>query len=132
MALFSFGSGNYTTRILICIVLVQFHIASSALLLGLRNHHHNSHHRHPMLQANQTTCALFMGTWVHDDSYPIYQSSACSIIDPEFNCQMYGRPDSDYLKYRWKPANCELPRSVILSKLCVSVPCLDVSNSVTK
>lgn len=63
-----------------------------------------------MLQANQTSCALFMGTWVYDESYPLYQSSACPIIDPEFNCQMYGRPDSDYLKYRWKPANCELPR----------------------
>lgn len=63
-----------------------------------------------MLQANQTSCALFMGTWVYDESYPLYQSSACPIIDAEFNCQMYGRPDSDYLKYRWKPATCELPR----------------------
>lgn len=51
-----------------------------------------------------------MGTWVRDESYPVYQSSACPIIDPEFNCQMYGRPDSDYLKYRWQPANCVLPR----------------------
>nr|GMD73397.1 protein PMR5-like [Ipomoea batatas]GME12580.1 protein PMR5-like [Ipomoea batatas] len=23
---------------------------------------------------------------------------------------MYGRPDTDYLKYRWKPANCDVPR----------------------
>ncbi|XP_076957231.1 protein PMR5-like isoform X2 [Bidens hawaiensis] len=52
-----------------------------------------------------------MGSWVHDESYPIYHASACpGIIDAEFNCQMYGRPDSNYLKYRWKPANCELPR----------------------
>ncbi|GJX34700.1 protein PMR5 [Tanacetum coccineum] len=51
-----------------------------------------------------------MGSWVHDETYPIYQASSCPLIDPEFNCQMYGRPDSDYLKYRWKPANCELPR----------------------
>ncbi|KAL8215194.1 hypothetical protein R6Q57_004643 [Mikania cordata] len=64
----------------------------------------------PIRQTNQTECALFMGSWVHDESYPIYQASACPIIDPEFNCKMYGRPDSNYLKYRWKPANCELPR----------------------
>ncbi|KAK2988768.1 hypothetical protein RJ640_025927, partial [Escallonia rubra] len=90
--------------------LVHFQVVSSVLLVGLKNHHHNPHHRRPMLQANQTSCALFMGTWVHDDTYPIYQSSSCAIIDPQFNCQLYGRPDTDYLKYRWKPANCELPR----------------------
>ncbi|KAH9701771.1 protein PMR5 [Citrus sinensis] len=63
-----------------------------------------------MLQANQSTCALFVGTWVRDDTYPMYQSPECPIIDSEFNCQMNGRPDSDYLKYRWQPLNCQLPR----------------------
>ncbi|OVA02722.1 PMR5 N-terminal domain [Macleaya cordata] len=40
----------------------------------------------------------------------MYQSSNCPIIDPEFNCQMYGRPDSDYQQFQWRPNNCELPR----------------------
>ncbi|KAM7258549.1 hypothetical protein ACFE04_014290 [Oxalis oulophora] len=64
----------------------------------------------PTFQANQSTCALFAGSWVLDESYPLYESSKCPFIDPEFNCQMYGRPDSAYLKYKWKPLNCDLPR----------------------
>ncbi|KAF3453973.1 hypothetical protein FNV43_RR04415 [Rhamnella rubrinervis] len=79
--------------------------------MSLKNHHSKHHHRlSPMYQTNQSTCALFAGTWVRDDSYPLYQYSSCPIIDAQFNCQMYGRPDSDYLKYRWRPLNCELPR----------------------
>ncbi|KAK2430337.1 protein PMR5 [Trifolium repens] len=76
------------------------------------HHHERFHHQKPILKVNnnQSTCALFVGSWVYDESYPFYESSSCEIIDPEFNCQMYGRPDSDYLKYRWKPLNCELPR----------------------
>ncbi|KAJ4725558.1 Protein trichome birefringence-like [Melia azedarach] len=101
--------GSFLT-ILLCLVLVQPKIVSSALIMSMRNHHNNHHHRRPMLQTNQSTCALFVGTWVRDDTYPIYQSSDCPIIDPEFNCQMNGRPDSDYLKYRWQPLNCQLPR----------------------
>lgn len=91
------------------------HLASSALILSLKHHYRNSdhHNRRPMLQANQTGCALFAGTWVRDDSYPLYQASNCPFIDPEFNCQAYGRPDSNYLKYRWQPLDCELPRSGI-------------------
>ncbi|KAM1341543.1 hypothetical protein PS1_005900 [Malus domestica] len=97
---------------LLCLVFVQSH---SAIIYSMKNHHHhhNFHHHRtaPMFQTNQSNCALFEGTWVQDDSYPMYQSSQCPlIIDPEFNCQMYGRPDSDYLKYRWRPLNCELPR----------------------
>ncbi|XP_022847184.1 protein PMR5-like isoform X1 [Olea europaea var. sylvestris] len=95
--------------VLLCLVSVRFCIVSSVVLFGLRNHQKHPHHRHPMLSANQSSCSLFMGNWVQDDSYPLYQSS-CQFIDPQFNCQMYGRPDTDYLKYRWQPANCDIQR----------------------
>ncbi|KAA8549425.1 hypothetical protein F0562_001102 [Nyssa sinensis] len=113
MALPCFQSSRYAFSsciTILCLFLVQSHIASSVLLLNLKNHHNHPNHRTPLLRGNQTSCALFMGTWVRDDSNPIYQAESCSIIDPQFNCQMYGRPDTDYLKYSWRPANCELPR----------------------
>ncbi|KAE8039292.1 hypothetical protein FH972_011719 [Carpinus fangiana] len=103
----SFGS----CLTILCLLLVQSRIASSAILMSLKHHHNNHQHTRPMIQANQSTCALFAGNWVRDDTYPAYQSANCpTVIDSEFNCQMFGRPDSEYLKYRWKPLNCELPR----------------------
>ncbi|KAL2239550.1 protein PMR5 [Sesamum indicum] len=97
------------TVVALCIVWLEQRV-SSVVLVGLRNHHsHNAQHRNPMLHTNQTSCALFMGSWVRDDTYPLYQYS-CPVIDSEFNCQMYGRPDTDYLKFRWQPANCQIPR----------------------
>ncbi|XP_010685528.2 protein PMR5 [Beta vulgaris subsp. vulgaris] len=84
---------------------------SAVLLVKLRHHFRNHHKLSPVIQTNQTySCNLFVGSWVFDDSYPIYQASHCPFIDPEFNCKLYGRPDSNYLKYRWKPAACDLPR----------------------
>uniref|UniRef100_A0A7N0TGN7 Trichome birefringence-like N-terminal domain-containing protein n=1 Tax=Kalanchoe fedtschenkoi TaxID=63787 RepID=A0A7N0TGN7_KALFE len=69
------------------------------------------HPRQPFVTLNQTACNPFVGSWVRDDTYPFYQSAQCAtIIDAEFNCQMNGRPDSDYLKYRWKPQACDIPR----------------------
>jgi len=95
---------------LIFLLSLHHHTGSCALLLSLRHHHNTLRQQRPMIHANQTNCALFVGTWIQDDSYPLYQSPNCPIIDPQFNCKMFGRPDSEYLRYRWRPLNCDLPR----------------------
>ncbi|KAE8056739.1 hypothetical protein FH972_013484 [Carpinus fangiana] len=55
-------------------------------------------------------CDLYMGTWVKDEGYPIYTPGSCPYVDEAFDCQNNGRGDSDYLKWRWKPDGCDLPR----------------------
>ncbi|XP_027938923.1 protein PMR5-like isoform X1 [Vigna unguiculata] len=98
--------------LLVLVFSLQCRLASSAVVSGMKQHNDHVSHHTPLVQTNQSTCSLFVGAWVRDETetYPLYHSSSCPIIDPEFNCQMYGRPDSGYLRYRWKPLNCELPR----------------------
>uniref|UniRef100_A0A7N0UMH0 Trichome birefringence-like N-terminal domain-containing protein n=1 Tax=Kalanchoe fedtschenkoi TaxID=63787 RepID=A0A7N0UMH0_KALFE len=65
------------------------------------------------ISSNFTTsnadCNIFYGRWVQDNRYPMYDASECPFVERGFNCLGNGRPDTDYLRWRWKPDNCEIP-----------------------
>nr|GLL39103.1 protein trichome birefringence-like 19 [Ipomoea trifida] len=54
-------------------------------------------------------CDIFAGEWIPNAEAPYYTNETCYSIQEHQNCMKYGRPDSEYLKWRWKPDGCELP-----------------------
>ncbi|KEH15496.1 trichome birefringence-like protein, putative, partial [Medicago truncatula] len=48
-------------------------------------------------------CDIFTGEWVPNPKGPYYTNKTCWAIHEHQNCMKYGRPDSDYLKWKWKP-----------------------------
>ncbi|CAI9111934.1 OLC1v1012284C1 [Oldenlandia corymbosa var. corymbosa] len=55
-------------------------------------------------------CDLYQGQWVYDSTGPLYASDSCPVLSQMQNCQSNGRPDKEYQNWRWKPAQCDLPR----------------------
>ncbi|KAF7037056.1 hypothetical protein CFC21_047527 [Triticum aestivum] len=56
-------------------------------------------------------CDISQGEWVPDaDTPPHYTNETCSYIQEHQNCMKYGRPDSEFLRWRWQPSRCDLPR----------------------
>ncbi|KAL8054675.1 hypothetical protein ABFX02_04G007600 [Erythranthe guttata] len=55
-------------------------------------------------------CDMSKGKWIIDESYPLYNNFSCPFIDEGFNCVGNGRFNNDYMKWRWQPQECEIPR----------------------
>ncbi|XP_019158178.1 PREDICTED: protein trichome birefringence-like 33 [Ipomoea nil] len=56
-------------------------------------------------------CDIFSGQWVRDEeSHPLYKESECPYLLPQQTCLAHGRPDRDYLHWKWQPHGCSIPR----------------------
>ncbi|KAK6803727.1 hypothetical protein RDI58_001511 [Solanum bulbocastanum] len=63
------------------------------------------------IQEEDKSCDIFDGEWVQDnDLHLLYKPGSCPFIDNSFNCFKNGRRDTEYLKLKWKPHGCEIPR----------------------
>ncbi|KAK4779661.1 hypothetical protein SAY87_015767 [Trapa incisa] len=62
-------------------------------------------------ERKSSRCDYIDGKWVHDPSLdPFYNGSSCRTIKDGQNCMAHGRPDLDFLRWRWMPHQCSLPR----------------------
>ncbi|ONI16585.1 hypothetical protein PRUPE_3G108300 [Prunus persica] len=82
--------------------------ATLVLLIVLSVLHHEVHGG--LVGSDIDGCDVSQGNWVFDDSYPLYAAPSCPFLEKVFDCVKNGRPDRDYLKYRWQPSACSLPR----------------------
>lgn len=54
-------------------------------------------------------CNIYRGKWVPNPNGLYYTNETCPEIFDQQNCMKFGRPDTEFLKWRWKPDECELP-----------------------
>ncbi|XP_051140298.1 protein trichome birefringence-like 19 [Andrographis paniculata] len=63
-----------------------------------------------VMSITDKNCNLFTGQWVRNhEGEPYYTNATCHAIQEHQNCLKFERPDTDYLKWKWKPDGCELP-----------------------
>uniref|UniRef100_A0A5B7CG53 Putative Trichome birefringence-like 22 n=1 Tax=Davidia involucrata TaxID=16924 RepID=A0A5B7CG53_DAVIN len=61
-------------------------------------------------QKDDENCDLFKGYWVPDLNGSLYTNLSCGTIPESKNCFKNGREDEDFVNWRWKPDECELPK----------------------
>ncbi|KAK0585107.1 hypothetical protein LWI29_023528 [Acer saccharum] len=118
---------NQTPRIVLQITLTLIVLATIPLcypLLGyplflLKNSCNNSSDHSPSSHDSregligelqrEKRCDIFSGEWVPNPEAPYYTNTTCWAIHENQNCRKYGRPDTEFMKWRWKPDGCDLP-----------------------
>ncbi|KAL2895931.1 Protein trichome birefringence-like 19 [Bienertia sinuspersici] len=63
----------------------------------------------PLISSANDRCDLYSGEWIPNMDAPYYTNDSCNVIQEHQNCMKYGRPDTEFMKWKWKPNECELP-----------------------
>ncbi|XP_057526567.1 protein trichome birefringence-like 6, partial [Amaranthus tricolor] len=59
---------------------------------------------------DDTKCDIFNGKWVYkEEEEPMYNTKTCPFLEVGVTCQSNGRPDFDYVKWRWEATDCDIP-----------------------
>ncbi|XP_021842453.2 protein trichome birefringence-like 38 [Spinacia oleracea] len=56
-------------------------------------------------------CNIFDGSWVYkpEDKNGSYDVLSCPFVEEKMSCHKNGRPDFEFLKWRWEAKDCEIP-----------------------
>ncbi|KAF5749950.1 hypothetical protein HS088_TW03G00277 [Tripterygium wilfordii] len=57
---------------------------------------------------SEKQCDVYSGKWVPYPKGPYYTNATCHLIIDQQNCMKSGRQDTEFMKWRWKPYECEL------------------------
>ncbi|CAN6475719.1 unnamed protein product [Victoria cruziana] len=104
---------NFKTLVGICTAILACLFVGRGYILSIPVHEQGQSFRDALVANGFESiedCDFFEGKWVKDDSYPLYNGSLCPFAEKGFNCQGNGRKDDNYMKWRWKPHHCEVPR----------------------
>ncbi|XP_031279302.1 protein trichome birefringence-like 19 [Pistacia vera] len=69
-----------------------------------------SDHVRGSARMKKKSCAIFSGRWIpYPEGPPYYSNESCRSLMDQHNCMKFGRPDKEFMNWRWKPNECELP-----------------------
>ncbi|XP_062227401.1 xyloglucan O-acetyltransferase 3-like [Phragmites australis] len=66
-------------------------------------------HQTAITSHEDKACNVFNGTWVRDFRGPVYTNMTCPTMPESKNCGKYGK-QMDYVKWKWAPNDCVMPR----------------------
>ncbi|KAK4284295.1 hypothetical protein QN277_001149 [Acacia crassicarpa] len=84
-------------------------LSSSSSAVLFNTNVQNNTAANSILFPSSRNCDIFRGKWVPNPKAPYYTNTSCWAIHEHQNCMKYGRPDTEFMKWRWKPNDCELP-----------------------
>nr|GMC91505.1 protein trichome birefringence-like 19 [Ipomoea batatas] len=95
-----------TTLILIAFSVSSYSASDSSLLQSFTT---SSNNASTSMGIDERRCDIFKGKWVPYPEGPYYTNKSKCVIEDRQNCMKFGRPDSEFMKWRWQPDECDLP-----------------------
>nr|GMC97179.1 protein trichome birefringence-like 19 [Ipomoea batatas] len=93
-----------TTAILIAFSVSSYSTSDSSLLQSFTTSSNNA----STSMGIERRCDIFKGNWVPYPDGPYYTNKTKCVIEDRQNCMKFGRPDSEFMKWRWQPDECDL------------------------